>query len=98
MLTLVERQPNIPFGVNDVVAKAEWHKYGGYWVVSLYSTGDGVRHWGLSWRRNGMPEALIREVSPDAVEYYREICPCAAENQTPTLFLAYDGLWYWEVP
>lgn len=97
MLIPVERQPEIPPGVKDIVSQSEWHRFGGYWVVSLHSGGDGVRLWAENHRSHRMPEHLIQSAKPDAIEYYREICPVAKQADTVILVKGEDNRWYWDV-
>ena len=89
----VEPQPVIPPGVTDLITKAE----AGGKIWSIYSEGQGVNRWAKDRQRWGMSREMIEESKPDAIEYWRAVCPYWQEGVAIQLiYNIYDG-WQWVV-
>lgn len=89
----VQPQPLIPVGVTDWITRSEAN--GKIW--SIHSEGQGVAQWAAERLRWGMSRQMVEESKPDAIEYWRELCPYWREGVSIQLvYNIHDG-WQWIV-
>lgn len=89
---LIEPQPVIPDSIKDIAIHSQ--AQGRVWY--LISKGDGINRWVEQQRLWEMPEPMVQESKPHAIEYWREVHPYRQQGRTAGLEQK-DGLWYWTV-